>query len=142
MQCRLHHKSAPQTNILKPFRGTKKSRPDCRQEPRCPCHRITYCDAVCQARHWSVHRLVCPYRGLRVSTSSASRLPICGWCGFRVVCPAEGRFFRYLKAIWPEIPGLIFCQFSAKLGTKIPPDRRGSSCSAGCITNQPRRPIF
>ncbi len=50
LQCRLHHKSAPQTNILKPFRGTKKSRPDC----------------VCQARHWSAHRLVCPYHALRV----------------------------------------------------------------------------
>ena len=47
---------------------------------------------------------------------SASRLPICGWCGFRVVCPPRSRCFGYLKAIWPEISGPNFCQFSAKLG--------------------------
>jgi hypothetical protein len=66
VQCWLHHKSAPQTNILKPFRGTKKPRPDRLQLLRCSCHRITYCDVVCQARHWSVHRLVCLYHSLRV----------------------------------------------------------------------------
>ncbi len=33
-------------------------------------------------------------------------------------------------------------RFSAKLGPKTPLKRRGSSCSAGCSKNQPRRPIL
>ena len=48
----------------------------------------------------------------------------------------------YLKAVWPEIIGPVFGQFSAKLGPKTPLERRGSSCSAGCTKNQPRRPIL
>ena len=57
LQCRLHHKSAPQTNILRPFRGTNNFRPDCLQVPRCPCRNGTfYCDSVCQHRHWPQHR--------------------------------------------------------------------------------------
>ncbi len=35
----------------------------------------------------------------------------------------------------------VFGRFSAKLGPKTPLERRGSSCSAGCTKNQPRRPI-
>ncbi len=37
---------------------------------------------------------------------------------------------------------LVFGRFSAKLGPKTPLERRGSSCSAGCTKNQPRRPIL
>ena len=36
----------------------------------------------------------------------------------------------------------VFGRFSAKLGPKTPLERRGSSCSAGCSTNQPPRPIL
>ena len=36
----------------------------------------------------------------------------------------------------------VFGRFSAKLGPKTPLERRGSSCSAGCTRNQPRRPIL
>ncbi len=45
-------------------------------------------------------------------------------------------------AILNLIVGLVFGRFPAKLGPKTPPERRGSSCSAGCSTNQPRRPIL
>ncbi len=38
--------------------------------------------------------------------------------------------------------GLVFGRFSAKLGPTTPLERRGSSCSAGCTKNQPRRPIL
>ncbi len=33
-------------------------------------------------------------------------------------------------------------RFSAKLGPETPPDRRGSSCSAGCTTNLLRRQLL
>ena len=36
----------------------------------------------------------------------------------------------------------VFGRFPAKLGPKTPLERRGSSCSAGCSKNQPRRPIL
>ncbi len=36
----------------------------------------------------------------------------------------------------------VFGRFSAKLAPKTPLERRGSSCSAGCTKNQPRRPIL
>ncbi len=36
----------------------------------------------------------------------------------------------------------VFGRFSAKLGPRTPLERRGSSCSAGCTKNQPRRPIL
>ncbi len=36
----------------------------------------------------------------------------------------------------------VFGRFPAKLGPKTPLERRGSSCSAGCTKNQPRRPIL
>ncbi len=36
----------------------------------------------------------------------------------------------------------VFGRFSAKVGPKTPLERRGSSCSAGCTKNQPRRPIL
>jgi hypothetical protein len=67
--------------------------------------------------------------------------PICCWCGFRI-CTASKRCFGYLKAIWLGISGPNFDHFSTKLGPQTVLDRRGSSCSAGCTTNQPRRPIF
>ncbi len=41
-----------------------------------------------------------------------------------------------------ELFGPVFCRFSAKLGPQTPLDRRGSSCSAGCTKNQPRRPML
>ena len=52
----------------------------------------------------------------------------------------EGRKVLWvLTAIQPEICEPIFGQFSAKLGSRTPLDRRGSSCSAGgCTANQPR----
>ncbi len=37
---------------------------------------------------------------------------------------------------------LVFGRFSAKLGPKTPLERQGSSCSAGCTKNQPRRPFL
>ena len=37
--------------------------------------------------------------------------------------------------------GLIFGRVSAKLGPETLLDRRGSSYSAGCDKNEPRRPI-
>ncbi len=37
---------------------------------------------------------------------------------------------------------LVFGRFSAKLGPQTPLEQRGSSCSAGCTKNQPRRPIL
>ena len=40
------------------------------------------------------------------------RLPICGWCGFRICSPTK-RCFGYLKAIWPEISGPILANFLA-----------------------------
>ncbi len=36
----------------------------------------------------------------------------------------------------------VFGRFSAKLGPNTTLERRGSSCSAGYTTNQPRRPIL
>ncbi len=36
----------------------------------------------------------------------------------------------------------VFGRFSANLGPKTPLERRGSSCSAGCTQNQPRRRIL
>ncbi len=36
----------------------------------------------------------------------------------------------------------VLGRFSAKLGPQTPLERRGSSCSAGCTKNQPRRPIL
>jgi hypothetical protein len=52
----------------------------------------------------------------------------------------EGRKVLWvLTAIQLEICEPIFGQFSAKLGSRTPLDRRGSSCSAGgCTANQPR----
>ena len=70
-----------------------------------------------------------------------AELQTCAWCGFPV-CHSkkkEGRCFGYFAAIQPEICEPIFGQFSAKLGSRTPLDRRGSSCSAGgCTANQPR----
>ena len=37
---------------------------------------------------------------------------------------------------------MIFSRFMAKLGPETPLNRRGSSYSAGCTKNQPRRPIL
>ena len=54
-------------------------------------------------------------------------------------CSANS-FTGHLKAVWPEMSGSVFD--SAKLGPKTLLDRRGSSCSAGCTTNQPRRTIL
>ncbi len=51
-------------------------------------------------------------------------------------------FTGYLKAVWPEISGSVFDPCSAKLGPKTLLDRRGSSCSAGCTKDQPRRTIL
>ena len=59
-----------------------------------------------------------------------------------LLVPIEANRAGYLKAVWPEISGPVFGRFSAKLGPKTPLDRRGSSCSAGCTKNQPRRPIL
>jgi hypothetical protein len=47
----------------------------------------------------------------------------------------------YLKAVWPAITESVFFRFSAKLGFKFP-ERRVSSCPAGCTQNQPGKPIF
>ncbi len=43
---------------------------------------------------------------------------------------------------WPENPGSVFGEFSAKLCPKTTLERRGSSCSAGRTNNQPGRPIL
>jgi hypothetical protein len=50
----------------------------------------------------------------------------------------------YLKVVWAEMFGSLFGRISSKLGPETPqtPDRRGSSCSAGCTKNQPGRPII
>ncbi len=59
--------------------------------------------------------------------------PCFAWLHFAQRHSAESRF---------SISGSAFGRFSAKLGPKTPLDRRGSSCSAGCTKNQPRRPIL
>ncbi len=58
-----------------------------------------------------------------------------------IPCGPGGETSGYLKAVWQEICGSVFGRFSATLVSQTPLERRGSSCSAGCITNQPRRPI-
>jgi hypothetical protein len=70
LQCPLHHKSAPQANILRTFRGTKNFRPDCLQVPRCSCKNVTYCDENCQMRHWAQHRPVCTFHARRLRRRS------------------------------------------------------------------------
>ncbi len=62
------------------------------------------------------------------------------------------KYFAKLKPGWPNLRGSmairnsdfgpVFGRFSAKLGPKTPLERRGSSCSASCTKNQPRRPIL
>ncbi len=38
--------------------------------------------------------------------------------------------------------GRLSAEFRPNLAPKTPPEGRGSSCSAGCTKNQPRRPIL
>ena len=33
----------------------------------CPCHSAWYCNAACQAAHWSEHKLLCPRRASKAS---------------------------------------------------------------------------
>ena len=91
LQCRLHHKSAPQTNILRPFRGTNNFRPDCLQVPRCPCNdgKTFYCDSVCQRRHWLQHRRVCAFGEWRLAVREVAHLG-------RLDEDSEARLFAFL----------------------------------------------
>ena len=90
LQCRLHHKSAPQTNILTPFRGTNNFRQDCLQVPRCPCRNGTfYCDSVCQNRHWPQHRRVCAFEDWRRAVREVALLG-------HLDTEIEARLFQFL----------------------------------------------
>ncbi len=69
-------------------------------------------------------------RGPRVPRSGHTRAP-----ASRI--PYSAVHWQFGILIFP-----VFGRFSAKLGPKTRLERRGSSCSAGCTTNQPRRPIL